>query len=289
MHVHVRELAAKQDDLVAAWQLMAAGWTRGMVQHRVARDGWRRVHAGVFAVNQAPLSQRQRWVAAVLSAPGTFLATWSSGTCWGFVERNAGYETVVRVGSGGRRRIGSLLVSQSKTLSGCTTRHEGLPIVTAARTLIDLAPQLGAKQLGRAFRESARLKLHTVDELSRVLRAHRGYRGIAPLVALCDRYATIPYHRCRSDAECLALEILHDAGIPKPEVNVDVAGREADLTWRERMLIVELDGPQWHLFREQDAEKERRWRSAGFTVRRLPTDDVYDRPERLLVRVRSQN
>jgi hypothetical protein len=31
----VRELAARQADVVAAWQLLDAGWTRAMIDHHV--------------------------------------------------------------------------------------------------------------------------------------------------------------------------------------------------------------------------------------------------------------
>jgi len=193
LHAHVREIVARQENVIARWQLVRAGWGRHAVDHHARRRGWARIHDGVYAVAPAPLGQRQRWVAAVLSSPGTFLATWGAGACWGFLEWHGRLETVVRAGSGGPRRSGSLMVSHSRTLDGQTTRRDGLPIVTAARTLIDLAPHLGAKRLGRALRDSARLKLHSVDELAMVLRGHRGYRGIALLVELCDRYATIPY------------------------------------------------------------------------------------------------
>ena len=250
-----------------------------MVQHALVREGWRRVHQGVFALGQASLTQRQLWVAAVLTAPETVLSHTSAAACWGFREWGGAYETVTRPGSGGRRRHGPLLVARSTTLDGQVTSRDGVPIVTAARALINLAPGLRARQLGKGFREAIRLKTTTANEISRAL---AGQRGTAPLVALCDRYATIPYHRCRSDAECRALEILHDAGIEPPRVNVRIRGEEADLSWPRHRLIVEIDGPQFHLFAEEDARKQAVWEAAGHTVRRLPSDDVYRRPARLL-------
>jgi very-short-patch-repair endonuclease len=67
-----------------------------------------------------------------------------------------------------------------------------------------------------------------------------------------------------------------------PAVNVRQHGEEADLSWPEHRLIVELDGPQFHLDAADDLRKQRRWEQAGWTVRRLPTDDVYLHPERLV-------
>ncbi len=99
---------------------------------------------------------------------------------------------------------------------------------------------------------------------------------------LALRYAGLPYERCRSNAEARALEVLHDAGIEVPLVNVRIAREEADLTWSKRKLIIEIDGPQFHQFAEEDARKEALWRRAGYVVRRVPSDAVYDAPEELL-------
>lgn len=289
MDVGLRELAEQQADLVARWQLRGLGWSDRQVDDWAWRRRWRAVYPGVYVMARAPLTRRQRWIAATLSAPGSVLSHASAAACWGFRDWEGRFETIVRPGSGGPRRMGSLLVSRSTTLAGCTTSHEGIAITTSARTLIDLAHHLRKYELARGFRESARLGLHTVNDLALVLRDHRGRRGTAFLRDLCDRYATIPYHRCRSDAECRALEILHESDVPSPQVNVNVAGREADLVWRDRLLIVEIDGPDWHRFADQDAIKEARWRSAGYTIRRVPSDDIYFRPARLLQAARSQS
>lgn len=279
MDVRLVQMAERQGDLVAGWQLRRVGWTRAMIEQRVFDHGWRVIHPGVYALMRSPLTRRQRWIAAVLSAPGTVLGKDSAGACHGFRSWEADYETVTRPGSGGPRRMGSLLVARSTTLEGQVTRKDGVPVVTAPRALIDLAPHLQTNQLARCFRESIRLKTTTANEISRALAGQRGTRG---LVSLCDRYATIPYHRCRSDAESCALEILHDAGVLAPKVNVRVGGIEADLVWRQWRLIIEIDGGQFHLFADEDARKEATWRAAGYIVRRIPSDDVYFRPERLL-------
>src|SRR3954452_2057334 len=109
MHVHLRELAANQADLVAAWQLLAAGWTRGMVDYRVQQDGWRVVHPGVYAMTHGPLTRRQRWIAATLTAVDCALSHASAGACWEFRRFDGSFETVTRPGNGGPRRLGGVL------------------------------------------------------------------------------------------------------------------------------------------------------------------------------------
>ena len=282
MDVHLRELAAAQADVVAAWQLMARGWTRMAIEHHARQAGWRFVHRGVYARTLAPLTQLQRWMAAALTAPDTFLSHRSAAACWGFHAADAAVETVTRDGSGGPRRLGSVLVRRSSRLAGETTVCNGVPITTPARTLIDIAADLPDRFVGRAFREALRLKLLTPRDLARALERHRGRRGTRVLWDLTERYSSLPYRRTRSNAEARALEILHDAHLELPRVNVRIAGEEADLVWPNQHVIVEIDGPQFHQFRDEDARKQERWKGAGYVVRRISSDDVYAYPDALI-------
>lgn len=262
-----------QADLVAGWQLRALGWTERQVEDHAHRH-WTAVHCGVFARARAPLTQRQRWFAAVLTAPGTVLSHASAAVCWGFVQRRLAIEIVSRPGSGGPRHHGRLLVYRSTTLAPHVEWHQGLPITSAARALADLAPHLAAEPLARAFREALRLRATTIPEIERALERRR---GTAALADLCRRYAHVPYRRTRSDAEGRALERYADAGMPLPAPNVRINGFEADLVDEERRLIVEIDGPQFHLFADQDEERERAWRARGYDVARRPSGAVYGR------------
>lgn len=277
-------LLAKQEDLVSWWQLRELDWSESAINDWVRKNGWRTIHRGVYAAFRGPLTQRQRWIAAVLTAPGTHLCGPSATALHGFHAWEGGYETVVREGSGGPRRYPGLEVHRSTTLTGQRTRRHGIPVVVAERALVDVAPRLDEQRLARAFREAHRLRCLTADSLAKCLNRQR---GTALLAELCDRYATIPYHRCRSDAESRALEILHDAGIEPPEVNVRINGPRPDFTWRRHRLIIEVDGAQFHEFADEDARKAARWEAAGYRVRRIGSDDIYRRPERLVALYRS--
>jgi very-short-patch-repair endonuclease len=80
----------------------------------------------------------------------------------------------------------------------------------------------------------------------------------------------------------VALEVLRAAGHRLPSLNARVAGEEADLSWLDARLIVEIDGGPFHLDRGEDTRKQRRWERAGWIVRRISSDEVYESPERLL-------
>ena len=275
MDVRLRELARRQDDLVASWQLVALGWSDDRIGYAARRGKWRRLHSGVWLLTQGNLTRHQRWLAATLTTPGTYLSHASAGACHGFYAFDGRFEIVTRPGSGGRRRVGALLVCRSTTLDGHTTTKDGIPITTAERTLIDLAPHIDDKATRRAFRESIRLGTTTPQKIAAAVTGSSRRRGTALLLELAQRYEHIPYNRTRSDAEGLTLERLHDAR-EKPRVNVRIAGEEADLVFEKEKAIVEIDGPQFHRFPEEDARKERLWSEAGYTVRRVGSDAVYD-------------
>ena len=280
MDSHLRKLAATQVEVVAAWQLRAAGWSADRIRHHARSRGWQRVHLGVYALTQATPTQLQLWWAAALTTPDTHLSHGSGGACYGFYRFNRPYEVVTRPGQGGRRRQGRVLVFRSKRLDGEVTRHMGIPIMTAERVLADLTPGLTEKRAARCFREALRLRHTTATKVTGCVMRHGGHPSL--LKDLAHRYAPIPYQRTRSDAEARALELLHDAGVELPHVNIKIADEEADLVWIERKVIVEIDGPQYHQFRTEDERKAARWRDAGFTVRRIPSDAVYDDPARLI-------
>jgi very-short-patch-repair endonuclease len=240
------------------------------------------VHPGVYALNSAPLTRRQRWFAATLTSPDSFLSHASAGACYGFRPWEGSFETITRPGRSGQRRHGGVLVLRSTTLDGETTQHNGIAITTPERTVVDLSMHLDDRATGRMFREAIRLKTTTAKEVQETLGRCQGRRRNRLLADLASRYATLPYRRTRSNPEALALELLHDAGVEPPQVNVKVAGEEADLVWRQRQLIIEIDGGQFHQFPGEDARKKRAWEAAGYTVRRLPSDDVYDRPAELV-------
>jgi hypothetical protein len=129
MDVH-RNLAARQRDLVAAWQLIRAGWSRAMVDHYVREHRWQGVHSGVYAISYSPLSREQRRMAATLTAPRSYLADFSAAAHYGIRRFDADYETIVRHGNRGQERSDGLLVRYSRTLAGDVGTYDGIPVTS---------------------------------------------------------------------------------------------------------------------------------------------------------------
>lgn len=281
LDAYLVSLAARQDNLAGIWQLAAAGWTESQIRHRTA--GCRRVHDGVIRVDHAPMTQAQRWRAPTLMTPESRLSHASAGAHAGFRPRHGGFEVVTRPGRRGRERVGSVLVLWSPWVDERDfILDAGPPRTTVERTIVDLAGTLPAWELRKCVREALRLKLMTTTSLVATVSRHGRRPGLAALRPLADRYARLPFHRCRSDAEAMALELLDRAGRPIPEVNVRVAGEEADQWYPHLGRIIEINGPSFHVLKDEDARKTAVWRAAGLQVDRISSGDVFDHPERYL-------
>lgn len=282
--VRIAKLAGAQFNRVSRAQLAGLGLSDTAIEHRIAAGRLVIVEQGVFAL--PPVLDHDdwgRWMGATLTAPGTHLSHESAAAAWGLWSRPGGLLTVTRPGSGGPRRHGGLLVFRSTRLEDERTTLRGIPITTVPRALLDIAPRRSERALARAVREAVRLDLTSIGEIADCLGRHRGRRGSRRLARVIARYTGLPIERARSGAEVRALEILRAAGYPLPNLNASIAGEEADLSWPAHRRIVEIDGGPFHLDVGEDARKQARWEKADWAVRRLSSDDVYERPERLLL------
>jgi uncharacterized protein DUF559 len=153
------------------------------------------------------------------------------------------------------------------------TRKDGIPVTTAARTLLDLAAVLQPHQLNRALERAEALRLSDRTPLSAVVQRHRGRKGVAGL-----RTATsdgIQPAVTKSELERRFLTFVERAGLPLPRTNVwlELGGDlvEVDCVWPEQRLIVELDSRAHHQTTaafERDRRRDRRAQASGWrTVR----------------------
>jgi hypothetical protein len=278
----IAELAGRQFNRISRGQLFELGLSEKAITHRVLAGRLVAVEQGVFAIAPVLDDERGRWMGATLTAPGSVLSHLSAAGAWGLLSLSRRFEYVTRPGSGGPRRHGGVLAYRSSTLDGDVADIDGIPVTTVPRTLLDLSRTVGNAALARALREAVRLKRTTLAVLGDRLGDYRGRRGSRRLAATVARYAGLPLERARSGAEIRAMEVLRDANRPLPRLNARVAGEEADLSWPAERLIIEIDGGPFHLDVGEDARKQGNWERAGWTVRRLPSDDVYEEPERLL-------
>jgi very-short-patch-repair endonuclease len=225
-----------------------------------------RLHRGVYAVGHTVLRIEGRWIAATL-ATGGLLSHATAAAAWD-LRPHAGAIHVTVVGNA-RQRTG-LRVHRSRTLEA--TSRRGIPITTPARTIIDLARTLKGRPLEQALDRAEHLRLLDFGELQD--------RPIpTSLQAVLSLYgAQAP---TRSELEERFLQLCADHGIRRPETNARISGYEVDFVWRDKRLIVEVDGYAYHRSPtafETDRERDVNLARAGWRVLRFTWAQITRRP-----------
>lgn len=212
---------------------------------------------------------------------GAVLSYASAAAHWNVRQSAAARVDVTVPSTAGRLRRPGIRVHRSRRLAPeDVTVHEGIPVTSVARTLIDLADVLPKQALKRAIDEAEYHRLLDMTSLLAAVHRNPGRRG-ARVVAL----AQAPPERTRSGFERRFLAVLERHGIPRPQVAAPVEGYEADFLWPERRLIVETDGFGAHRTRrafEHDRRRDRRLSRAGYRTIRV-TEQALEREEAAVV------
>jgi very-short-patch-repair endonuclease len=255
--------------VISIRQLLAIGISHDSVRARVAAGRLHRVHVGVYAVGHTNLSQRGRWMAAVLAyGYGALLSHGDAAALQGIRKAGSGRIHVTVDTRAGLGRRDGLVPHRSRIRLEDRESVDGIPVTSVPRTLLDLAEILDPQGLRRAYEEAARLELLDVRAIERLLARSNGRRGVSALRALLD-YDPGPAAETRSELERLFLNLVRAAGLPLPSVNVLVEGFLVDAYWPSARLVVELDGYEYHRGRpafERDHAKVARLRLAGYEV-----------------------
>jgi hypothetical protein len=172
------------------------------------------------------------------------------------------------------------------------TTVRGIPATSPARTLVELAPMLTAAQLAATLGEADRRGLLDVAAVDRALGRTKGRhgQGHARLRAALDVHMAAGATLVLSELEERFLDLVLDADLPRPLLNVVVVGVSVDALWPEQRLVVELDG--WAHHRERaaaawDREKTNRLQLAGYDVLRFMHGDLVRGPGRVAEAIRA--
>jgi very-short-patch-repair endonuclease len=242
----VAALAARQCGVVARDQLRALGLSDSAVSRGIAAGRLHVLHRGVYAVGHTVLTVRGHWMAAVLAAgPHAVLSHAAAGALWGLRSSAAVIVDVTVPGTGGGPKRKALRVHRARDLTGQTTTHDGIPVTTPARTILDLAASLHRRPLERLLDQAENTRLTDVPSLEALTRAHTGHRGASKLRATLDTH-TPGTTLTRSGLEEQFLRLCRDARLPEPKVNHYVAGRERDFVFVAERVVVEIDSWAWH-------------------------------------------
>ena len=269
----VADLAARQWGVVSLAQLRALGLSKYAVLRRVRAGRLHRVHRGVYAVGHTVLGSEGRRLAAVLACGGgAVLSHRTAAAHWGLLATSAPrIDVTVRRA---RDANATIRLHRSRSLDARdTTTHQGIPITSVARTLLDLAATVRRDRLERALAQAQRLDLYDHRAIEDVLARANGHRGKAALTEATAREPKLT----RSELEARFLALVRDAGLPEPLTNFLLAAPdhprlEVDLYWPTHRVIVELDGYETHRTRhafEQDRARDAALTAAGYKIVRF--------------------
>jgi hypothetical protein len=285
----IAALAEGQHGVVSRGQLRELGLADEAITKRAARGRLHRVHWGVYAVGHPVLGARGRWMAAVLAAGSrACLSHAAAAALW---EMRASAAVIVDVtvpGTGVRRRPG-LRIHRARDLTGQTTTHDGIPVTTPARTILDLAATLRRRPLERLLDQAENTRLTDVGSLAALARAQTGHRGASMLLEALTTH-TPGTTITKSALEERFLQLCDDAGLPRPRVNAWIAGLEVDFLFAQQRLVVETDGWRYHRTREhfeRDRHRDATLIRAGYRVLRFTHRQLSAEPTTALATLRA--
>jgi predicted transcriptional regulator of viral defense system len=284
------ELATRQHGVVSRGQALDAGLTTRMIERRLASGRLHLLHRGVYAVGHRRLSVRSRWMAAVLACgDGAVLSHRSAAALWGLMRpRSDPIEISARTARIRRgRRPPTLRVHRGRLDSDDKAVVAAIPVTSVARTLLDLADVIDAERVDKAFQDADRLGLVEMRALEDVCARGRGRRGLKILGRLiAEARAPEP---ARTTLEARMLELCRQYGLPAPETNVTVLGREVDAFWPSYGVMVEADSWAFHHHRaafEDDRARDTAMQAEGYRVLRITHRRMKDEPAQVAEELR---
>lgn len=280
------ELAGRQHGMVARKQLLALGFSPSAIEHRVARGRLHLAMRGVYAVGWPGLTEKRRWMAAVLACGrDAMLSHHSAAMLWG-IGRERGRIDISVKRRCELRRPGLKVRGRPSLRSADITAIDMIPVTAVARTLVDLATELPPRRLERAVNEADKHDLIDPEALRLASDEYEGQPGASALRRLLDRRT---FRLSDSDLETLFRPIAEDAGLPPPLSKQLVNRWEVDFFWPNLGLVIETDGLRYHRTassQTRDVRRDRAHALAGMTALRFTHYEVKHEPAKVRAELR---
>lgn len=261
--------------------MLALGFGRRSIEHRLARGRLFQVSLGVYAVGWPALNQRRRWMAAVLAGgDGAALSHRSAAALWEIGLEGAFIDISVRRRCE-LRRPGIRFRGRPSLPPTEIVLRDDIPVTSPVQTLVDLATHLDRVALERAVNDADKRDLIDPEALREDLGRFRGEPGIRPLRGLLDR---LFFRLSDSELEIYFRRIVRAAKLPMPFTKQLVNKFEVDFFWPDLGLVVETDGLRYHRTpsaQVRDARRDRAHVMAGMTPLRFTHYEVRYEPARV--------
>ncbi|HUV10116.1 MAG TPA: hypothetical protein VMX12_04000 [Acidimicrobiia bacterium] len=248
----LRAVSEQQFGVFTRSHARSAGLSADQVRNRLADGRWVAVHQRVYRVAGAPLF----WQGEILAAcwAGGFRAAASHRSAAALWELPGGRRDLVEITCPRwrRGRHDELVVHETTALEWLDlTHHEGIPVTTPERTLLDLGAVCPPRAVDMAMDAALRKELVDAQAIRAVLGrvGRRGRNGTGVLRRLVDERAP-EQRRAESPAETRLVHVLRRHGLPEPELQYEI--------WDGRRFVARVDAayPRWRIAIEYESYQE---------------------------------
>lgn len=283
------ELVLRQHGGIAtADALTEAGLSRQWIRRRVSAGTFREPLPGVIDGRHAADDPSSLWIPALLYAgPGARLSHDTAATALGLLPVRASDTVHVTVLHGRRRTAPDWLVIHQDRYGAPTTTVGGLPVTTAAVTVVDMALRLPLNDFRCLAAEVVFRKLARPSDIAHAKRPPRAALRILRTV-LEELHAG-----ALSGPEAAAWRTIAEARMPLPQLNVPVETvhglRIVDGLWSCLMLGYEIDGRSVHAQKqafESDRFRNNDIQATGLVLMHFAASTVFGAPDVMVDTVR---
>jgi hypothetical protein len=249
--------------------LDAIGYTKSSVAKAAKVGRLHRLHRGVYLVGHRSLTWNGRCMAAVLASYPSVASHFSAAWLWGLLRSRPESVHITARGPRPGRRL--FVMHRADLAPVDLARRDGIPVTSLSRTILDVAVDSHARTVRRHIRIADDAHLFDLREMHHLLERTKGHRGQAKVRWALETYDERPIFT-RSGLERRFLEVVREAGLPEPSMNLFVAGYEIDAYWEAERFGVELDVYETHGSRlsfEEDRIRDDELLHAGIETTRV--------------------
>lgn len=245
-------------------------------------------HSGVYVVPQLS-DDLTKHVAALKAVPDSVVSRRSAALLNGFALLPSDALIHITAPNGRSQRLHGVRVHETRriTADDVVDREDGVRLTSAARTVVDLAGELGRHRLRHLVQTEIAAKHLVPSELQACISslARRGLPGVGKLrplmIQLFDPEPVTESELERKVQFQLTAHELTGFGAQFRPPWFDGIRGVVDFADARSMVIVEADGRRWHATEQAMADDRRRDRLAtahGWVVLRVSWSEVVHRP-----------